>query len=172
MARNNTVYLLVGQRASGKSSYAKRLIESQPELSLVSRDEILVRLFGSTDTNPYTGEQYIAESVMDRLLRLKLSTQTDLRLILDAWTGDSRSRRLLIEKLKQYGAARIVALYFTTSVERVNMWFWQKPRIAKMEEMGKRREEGLVFFSKDAPANDYEVFHKLASKIDCGRYRG
>lgn len=166
MARNNTVYLLVGQRGSGKSEYAQRLIGNRSGISLVSRDEILIRLFGSTHTNPYTGGQYIAESVMNRLLRFKLSTQTGLRLILDAWTGDSRERKLLIGKLKQYGATHIVALYFITPLDRVSVWFWQKPGIAKAEEIGKRQEKGLVFFSEDAPANDYELFHEFASQID------
>ena len=172
MERNNTVYLLVGQRGSGKSDYAKKIIENQPELSTISRDEILIRLFGSTDTNPYTGEQYFVKNIMDRLLRYKLSTQTELRLILDAWTGNSKERKLIIDKLKSYGATRIIALYFITPLETVNLWFWKKPGIAKIEEMGIRQGKGLVFFSEDAPAHDYKLFHELASQIDSDGFDG
>jgi len=166
MEKDNTVYLLVGQRGSGKSHYARRLIENQPGLSIVSRDRILLRLFGSVDTNPYTGEQYFAQIVMHRLLRRKLSTQTGLRLILDTWTAGSKERKPLVRKLRQYGATRVVALYFITPLETVNLWFWQKPGVAKIEEMKTQQGKGLVFFSEDAPAHNYEVFHKYASRID------
>lgn len=166
MEKNNTVYLLVGQRGSGKSDYARRIIENQPEISIVSRDEILRRLCGSADTDPYTGAQYFVQKVMHRLLRLKLSTQTGFRLILDIWTGESRERKILVAKLRQYGATRIVALYFITSRETVNSWFWKKPGIAKMKDMGRLQGKGFVFFSEDAPTRDYKVFHELASQID------
>lgn len=166
MGRNNTVYLLVGQRGSGKSHYARQVIERQPEISALSRDEILVRLFGSVHTSPYTGEQYIAQEIMHRLLRRKLSTQTELKLILDTWTGYSEERKSLVKKLRQYGATRIVALYFVTSLKTVNIWFWKKPGIAKAEEMKARQGEGFAFFSKDAPAHDYEFFHENALRID------
>lgn len=166
MGRNNTVYLLVGQRGSGKSHYAKQVIERQPEISAVSRDEILVRLFGSVHMSPYTGGQYFAQEIMYRLLRCKLSTQTGLKLILDTWTGYSEERRSLVKKLRQYGATRIVALYFVTSLKTVNIWFWEKPGIAKAEEMKARQGKGFVFFSKDAPSHDYEFFHENASQIN------
>ncbi len=170
MGRNNTgdntIYLLVGQRGAGKSHYAGRLIKNQPELSIVSRDAILIRLYGSTDTDPYSGAGHSVQKIMHRLLRRKLSTQTNLRLILDTFTSDSRERKLLINKMREYGATRIVALYFVTPLEIVDQWFWEKPGIAKMSEMSARRGEGLVFFSENAPGRDYKVFHELASQID------
>jgi predicted kinase len=166
MKKNNTVYLLVGQRGSGKSHYAKRIIENQSGLFVVSRDEILVRLFGSTDTNPYTGAQYFAQEVLHRLLKCKLSTQKGLRLILDTWTGGSNERKLLVNDLRQYGATRLVALYFITPLKTVNSWFWKKPGIARMKEMGTLQGQGFVFFSEDAPVHDYKIFHECTSNID------
>ena len=160
------VYLLVGQRGSGKSYYAKRTMENQSGLTIVSRDEILVRLFGSANLGAYGGEHFFAGKVMHRLLRRKLSSQTDVRLILDTWTGDSIERERLVAKLRQYGANRVVALYFTTPLDTVNAWFWKKPGIARISEMNEKRGQGLVFFSEDAPAHDHKVFHILASDIN------
>ncbi|MFH1129266.1 MAG: AAA family ATPase [Patescibacteria group bacterium] len=172
MKKDNTVYLLIGQRGSGKSYYAKRIIENQPGLSAVSRDEILLRLFGAIDTDPHTGMLYFAQEIMYRLLRRKLSTQTGLKLILDSWTVESKERKLFISKLRQYGATHIIALYFITPLETVNLWFWKKPEIAKIKEMKTRREKGLTFFSENDPAHDYEVFHKYASQIDSDGFDG
>ncbi len=166
MPEGNTVFLLVGQRGSGKSHYAKRLVEKQPDVHIVSRDEILVRLYGSVHTDPYIGSHHYAYELMNRIARRKLLHQHGLKLILDCWTGDSRERKALIRKLREYGANRVVALYFMTPLELVNIWFWQKPGIAKAEEWKARKDEGLVFFSAESPSNDYRLFHHLAAKID------
>ncbi len=160
------VYLLVGQRGAGKSYYAKRLLTAQPELLLISRDEILVRNFGSTDTNPYGGTQWYALKAMHRLLRFVLRTRPTAKIILDCWTGDSKERASLVQKLIEYGATKVVALYFITPREIVNDWFWLKPGIAKMEEMRSRKGENLVYFSAEAPLRDHEVFHQFAQQID------
>lgn len=157
---------MVGQRGAGKTTYAKRLLANQPELSLVTRDEILIRKFGSTDVSPYTGAQWYALKVMYRLLRFILRNRPMPKIVLDCWTGDSGERRLLVQKLREYGATRVVALYFETPLELVNTWFWLKPGIAKMEEMGKREGEKLAYFFSDAPSRDYEVFHRFAKCID------
>lgn len=166
MGEDNVVYVLIGQRGSGKTYYGQRLIENQSGLSVVSRDEILVRVFGSTDTGSYSGCQGLARKIVYRLLRRKLSTQKRLAILLDFWTEGSLERRDLIEELRKFGATRVVALYFVTRLEMVNQWFWLKPGIAKISEMKTRKDEGLTFFLESAPANDYEVFHEYASQID------
>ena len=101
-----------------------------------------------------------------RLLRRVLVTRTNLKLVFDYWTGESRARQNLNRWLREHGAKRTVALYFVTPLPLANEWFWKKPGIAKMEEMSTRQNEGLCFYSKGAPSRDYEVFHELASGID------
>ena len=166
MQTDNTVYLLVGPRGSGKSHYTKDLVLRNPSLSVVSRDEILIRRFGSTDTDPYSGCQYYVREIMYRLLRQKLSMKTGVRLVLDTWTGSRDERRDVIARLRRCGATRIIALYLITPVESVKEWFWLKPGIAKIGEMSKKQGQGFVFFCEDAPERDYTLFHKLAKGID------
>jgi hypothetical protein len=95
-----------------------------------------------------------------------LHNRSNIRIILDCWTGDSDERKLLMRKLREYGATRVVAIYFLTPIEAVNEWFWLKPGIARFGDMGKCEGEKLVYFSDSAPAHDYEVFHRLAKEID------
>ncbi|MBI4065748.1 hypothetical protein HY412_00955 [Candidatus Kaiserbacteria bacterium] len=165
MHGNNALYLLVGQRGAGKNVYAKKILSRQPEVLLISRDAVLMRLFGSTDLSPYGGQQGYGGEVTKRLLRRTLSTRTNLKIIFDYWTGESRSRQSLIRWLHNHGATRVVALYFITPLQLVNKWFWNKPGIAKMGEMGVRQNQGLCFFSEGAPSRDYKIFHELASDI-------
>jgi hypothetical protein len=164
--KENVVYLLVGQRGAGKSYYANKLIRNNPKLTLVSRDEILVRLFGSVHRNSYMGDHHLAENEMHLLLKSGLAKQTDIRLILDTWTGEGLERNILINKLRKYGAKKVIALYFITSPDVVNLWFWEKPGIAKAEEWEEKKNEDLVFFPEDTPLHDYKLFHLLASDID------
>lgn len=160
------VYLLVGQRGAGKSYYAGRLLTNQPELSLISRDDFLVRKFGSVHLSPYSSAPWYAQEVMKRLLRFVVRTRPMFKIVLDSWTEDSEERGQLIRELKGYGTIRVVALYFVTPREIVSSWFWRKPGVAKMSEMGKCRGENLSYFPEDAPLRDYDVFHRLAQDIE------
>lgn len=164
--KDKHVYLLAGQRGAGKTSYAKRLLANQPELLLISRDEILQSKFGSTDVSPYEGGHEYAVEVMYELLRTALQTRDEVNIVLDCWTGDSRQRSSLVRNLRDFGATRITALYFVTPKETVDTWFWLKPGIARLEEMGKGKAEGTVYYSADAPKLDYDIFHQLARQID------
>ncbi len=166
MTKGNTVYLLVGQQGAGKSYYANKLIEDNPELILVSRDEILIRLFGSVFRNSYMGDHHHAENEMHLLLKSTLAKQNGVKLILDTWTGESLERNILINKLRKYGAKYVIALYFITPPEIVNLWFWKKPEVAKAKEWHTKKNQGLIFFHEDAPSHDYKIFHQLAENID------
>ena len=165
MARDNSVYLLVGQRGSGKSEYAKKLLANQPNLSVINRDEILRRICGTEEASIYSGVHDFAFDVMYRLLRFKLSTRKNLRLILDSWTESTNERKCLLSKLRQYGADSVVALYFVTPLKLVEEWFWQKPGIAKAGDMSKEGP-GITFFSKDSVMEDFKIFHRYARNIN------
>lgn len=165
-ALGSCVYLLVGQRGAGKSFYAKRLIEAQPELKLFSRDELLVRLYGSTELSPYTGVHQYVQGLLLRHVHGALREQPEAKLLLDCWTGDSHERRLLLSALRRGGTTRVVALYFMTPLEAVNRWFWEKPGIAKSEEWGQQKKGVRAYYPSDTPQRDYELFHQWARGID------
>jgi hypothetical protein len=162
----NCVYLLVGQQGAGKSEYARRLIKQHPELFFVSRDEILMKEFGTVFLDSYSGGHVYAYELMYRLLQDTLSAQRGITMILDTWTGDRNDREHLIARLREYGADRVAALYFVTPLPLVELWFWQKPGVAKISEMRAHQGEGFTFFCEDAPKRDYQMFHKLAKDID------
>lgn len=166
VSNNNTVFLLVGQRGAGKSFYARELKKVCPEIDIVSRDDALFERFGTVLFDHYGGELEYIKEVISRLLRMKLRKSSGTSLLLDYWTFTSTERQALIRELREYGAGKIIALYFITPAEIVADWFWKKPGIAKMSQMKASRDQGLVFFSEDAPVNDYRVFHKFAKGID------
>lgn len=167
MNPNKHIFVLVGQRASGKSTYATKLVGRQPELQLISRDELLLKEFGKIDCDHYCGNLEWGEDETWRLLKEALSADTDIKLILDHWTWTSLDRKKMIEALRDLGATAVTALYFKTPAETVSQWFWLKPKIAKSSEMKRIGfDQGYTFYMEDAPIRDHVNFHRLAETIE------
>ena len=160
----NTVYLLVGPRGSGKSTYGKKLVAGRQDLTMISRDEILVSQFGSTDISPYSGGHQFAKEEVSRLSRERL--QSGESFVLDTWTGGGYERQSLIMELRGGGATRVIALYFITPVDFVREWFWKKPGVARLGEMGAKERMGFTFYLEETPERDHDLFHALAAEID------
>ena len=158
------VILTVCTRAAGKSTFCENVVAIDPSIAYISRDQILIELFGSTNLSPYGGgHMYAIEKMWEAVQEKICSTE---KIILDTWNGNHGERQAIIRKLRQYGADRVVSWYFVTPLKFVEEWFWQKPGIAKLSEMRDRQGQGLVFYSEDAPRHDYNLFHKWASDID------
>jgi hypothetical protein len=100
------------------------------------------------------------------MLRQYLSDEAGRRIVLDIWNGTSEERKGLIAASRSYGAEEVIALYFVTPVEYVEQWFWLKPGVAKSSEWKEKQGQGYVFFCKDAPRNDHQLFHEFAAGID------
>jgi predicted kinase len=160
-----TVYLTVGPRGAGKSYYCKNVLVQRKGMVLISRDEIMMERYGTVHTSYGAGQPEAMEAVKAMLLQ-HLSDKAGRGIVLDVWNGTSDERKDLIAVSRSYGAKKVVALYFVTPVEYVEKWFWLKPGVAKSNEWKEKQGQGYVFFSKDAPTNDHELFHGFAADID------
>jgi hypothetical protein len=160
------VYLLVGPRGAGKSTYAEKLLAAQPELLLISRDNLLMEEFGVI--NRYNLE-WARHKTLDQLTEA-LRRDEPTKIILDYWTGYNRHRKVLIEELRGRGADQVIALYFITSADLVSEWFWKKPLIARSSEIKRIGfDKGYTFFTDDTPQTDHKLFHRFATDINlCG----
>ena len=159
------VIMMVGTRGAGKSTFLDKTLACDPSIVGVSRDKILFDLFGSMSVDPYSGGFCNVYEKMWEEAAAALAPR-DVRMILDAWNGSSCERQQMLWKLRLLGADRVVAWYFTTPLETVEDWFWKKPDVAKMSEMGSRQGQGVVFYSEGAPGRDHKLFHKHAGGID------
>jgi hypothetical protein len=160
-----TVFLTVGPRGAGKSHYCKNVLVQNCGMVFVSRDEIMMQRYGTVHT-PYGAGHPEALETVRALLHQHLSGDAGRDIVLDVWNGTSKERKELIAVSRSYGAEEVIALYFVTPVEYVERWFWLKPGVAKASEWKMRQGQECVFFSKDAPRNDYELFHEWATDID------
>lgn len=160
------VILTVGPRGSGKSYSCKKAIELDPSIIYISRDELLIKLFGTTTLDSYTGSHLYGLNKMWEKVKNAIESAPDVTIILDAWTGSCGERVRIIDKLRGLGVDCVKAWYFITPIDCVDEWFWKKPKTAKVSQMRTLEDQGYVFYREDSPRKDYELFHKLASQID------
>jgi len=146
------VYLTSGPRGSGKTEFVKKVASLYPEIEVISRDAILVELFGSTSLNPYEGGHYIAIEVLHERISKFFSSSKRSKLILDYWNGFSGERVAMIEKLKGLGADCVVCWQFIISIDMCVRWFFTKPDSEGYSEMGIR--------------GDHELYYEMAEDIE------
>ena len=159
------VYVLIGQRGAGKSTFAQKLSARQPEIRIISRDTIPMDTFGRIDYDSYSGNLgYAEEAVWCEVGKILVSGCA--KVVLDHWSWTTRDRQFIIRKLREFWVTTVVALYFKTPLEFVEQWFWTKPKIAKGSEAERiGYKQGFTFYLDDAPQRDFESFHCHAKTI-------
>lgn len=146
------VYLTSGPRGSGKTAFVDHVITRHPEAHIVSRDDILVELFGKTSLCTYSGGHHIAIQTMTERLETLLGVEKDVKILLDCWNGFSRERRRLIKVLRDLGADRVYCWHFTLPLETCIRWF-----------MSKKDSNG---YSESGIKWDYNLFYNESSSIE------
>ncbi|MEK7163027.1 MAG: AAA family ATPase [Patescibacteria group bacterium] len=150
------VFLTCGPRGAGKSTYCENILKRQSDLVIISRDKILVELFGETELSPYGGGHYHAIDIMWERMNEYLFKDNSIKIILDCWNGFPEERKNIISRLKKAGADKVLALVFTTPLEKVIQWFDIKTRDKfNGKEMNESRSR-----------QDYALFNKLAVNIE------
>ena len=145
------VILTSGPRGAGKSRYCKTIVQQSPEIIIVSRDDVLMELFGKTSLNPYDGSMHYGYDVYWKRIQeiLKLDNYF---LIMDCWNGTSGERINTIRTLRMSGVEQVICWQFITPLQDCLKWFFQKEDSRGYIESGIRR--------------DYALYHELAASIE------
>lgn len=154
--KRKTVFLTCGTRGAGKSTYCEAMARENPKLILLSRDNILVELFRSTELNPYEGGHYYAYRVLWEKVECCLAEVGDVQIILDCWNGFPKERKAILKRLRDAGANRVVVWRFITPLETVIGWFNNK---AEDEFNSKESNERRSRY-------DYALFEKMSANIE------
>ena len=162
MKNGSTIFLLVGQRGAGKTTFAQKVVQVQPEISFINRDEICENLYNTTYFDPYWHSPKRPTQLIEKLLVERVSNEPECKIILEFWSPTSGNRKGLIQWLQKLGISRVVALYFITPLELVDVWFWEKEDVLKDL---KARQTGDNS-SKTSQSDDYHMFHFFAQDID------
>lgn len=146
-------FLTSGPRGSGKSVYVKEEKVRHPETIIISRDELLISLFGKTSLSPYEdGHKYVSEILFQKVQECLSMDILGLTMILDYWNGFSNERRVIIKKLRNLGADKVYCLQFITPLDTCIEWFMQKP-----DSSG---------YSENSVLHDFQLYHKEAINIE------
>lgn len=146
--------LAIGPQGAGKSTFCKKMVEAEPGIVLVSRDAILLELFGSVyqeEENP--GAYEAAWKEMWRIVARHLGRSDDVRLILDFWTQSARQRHAVVGTLQNFDFDRIEAWQFVTPAAVAMRWYfrreWQNIQAREQELRRRQRpEKGEEYYFK------------------------
>jgi len=148
------VCLTSGPRGSGKSTYLKTMrLNYYPKTSIISRDELLMELFGRIGLDPYAGEHdYALKILFERIKKQLFLNIEDAVLFLDCWNGYPSERRTIIKKLLELGADQVFCWQFIVPLDVCLNWFFKK-------QDSKGYTENMII-------NDYNLYYEQALNIE------
>jgi len=159
------VILTVGPQGVGKSTFCDQIVKSYPEIVLVSRDAILMELFGEVYLDSYSSGHYVALERMWELVAEHMR-RDDVTIVLDCWNGFAEERRKITKKLRSLKTDMIGAWYFITPKDISLGWRMEKVR-AENEGKDTRWKKIWEDIKRDSFLHDYQLFH--SQPINCGQ---
>ncbi len=119
------VFLTSGPRGAGKTTFVNRFKKRYPKVDIISRDEMLIKFFGSTTISGRQDKKF--DKILIKTLGDYLSKKSpNQRLILDCWNFQSGDRVRLIKGLRKLGADKVYCLYFVVPQRTCVRWFYLK----------------------------------------------
>ncbi len=120
--------LTIGPQYVGKSTFCGRVLTARTDVTYVSRDDILNRLYGTVWLDSYSGGHHAAleEMWQEVAAHLNSASAADKTLILDAWNGPRNERAAMVGKLRQLGADCVDGWHFVTPLKMCIAWSFEK----------------------------------------------
>lgn len=148
------VVLTIGPQYAGKSTYCEKIASERSDVAIVSRDKILIGMFGTVWLDSYTGGHTAALEAVWRevAMHLRSADAKKKMLIVDAWNGPPDERATMVQKLRDLGAKNVVGWHFVTPLENCLAWSFEKDPIEIKNEWSKIR--------RDLRIKKYEWVHK------------
>lgn len=145
------VVLTSGPRGAGKSTYINNYVKQNPETIILSRDELLIELFGQTALSPYDGSHEYARQLFSDKIKKTIESNEHPNLIVDCWNGYPEERESAIEQYKLFGADKVICWKFMTPKETCIDWAMKK--------------EDISGYTKPMMERDFDTYHRFSKNI-------
>ncbi len=157
-------YVTIGPQGSGKTTFCKKIVKGMPSVHYVSRDKILMQMFGSVYTNPYDGSyEYAIHSMWKKIKNILNKNKKECRLILDTWNGYASTRGNIVRDLRSLGVDLVYGWYFFVDTDKCVEWFFSK------------KSEDKMTFSESSCRHNHRLYYSQPvegdySDTDSGKY--
>jgi predicted kinase len=150
MEKDLTAYVLVGAPGAGKSTYAKKLAETENAV-VISGDEVREELYGNAEIQGNWGE------IWDRIDEL-VSESCGMNVVLDGTHYKRPYRKEAITLLRSYGYSRVEAVVVDASLATCLVRNWSRERNVPdyiVKEMHSKLQSSL----KGIYSEDFDSIH-------------
>ncbi len=145
------IILTSGPRGAGKTTFSKQWIEEYPNTDYLSRDKLLIDLFGETSLNPYTTSPSQIHKLFMKQVEQKVQNKSNSNIIIDYWNGFPEERRFLIDEFRKYDIDKVICWKFITPKNVCLDWFMKK--------------EDVEGYFLEGIARDYDLYHEMSKNI-------
>lgn len=158
------VIMTIGPQYAGKSTFCQKVIAAYPKIVFVSRDAILIEMYGTVWLDAYSGGHFAAWERLWQMVTKHL-TQEGVTLLVDAWNGPRADRADMLKKFRAAGASRVDAWYFVTPLDVCTQWsFLRDPVEAKSVEWLQIKQKSRISDYR----YDYERYHSQKIESEQG----
>lgn len=125
------VIVPIGPQYAGKSTFCEKVAAAFSDTVIISRDKILIEMFGTVWLDTYSGGHYAGRKRLWKEVA-EYMQQPKRVLILDTWNGQPEDRKVIVEKLRTLGATHVEGWHFVTPIKTCLEWsFERNPHVKK-----------------------------------------
>lgn len=164
-----TAILTVGPQGAGKTTFCEQAVTANPDIRYVSRDKVLLEMFGGAWLDPYTSAHLTGiERFWEIVQQILRDSIGDTKVILDLWNEDCSDRFRITRKLRDWDVDVIKAWYFVTPLETSMRWFFK--REYEPAKKPSKWDDLADALHRNSYTRVFRQFHDNAEDVKCRDY--
>ena len=144
------VYFTCGPRGSGKTTWSKKMSQTDSRFAHIERDAITLEMYGKRHICPYN--ETFDPVYTEMYKRVSNAVKRGCDVIMDCWNELPKERQDIVKSLSDLKVSEIIALYFFVDLETNLLW--------------RSKKDDDLYFGDISIKYDHELFYREARDMD------